>query len=56
MYLLVYGRSIKVIRMREVLFDLSQDTKRVKKNDGIVSKHGISRKIAGREMNLKKTP
>jgi hypothetical protein len=42
-------------RMREVLLDLSQDTERVKQNAGTVAKQDISRKIDGRERNLRKT-
>lgn len=41
--------------MREFFLDLSQDTKRVKKNLGTMEKHDISIKIAGRERNLRKT-
>ena len=41
--------------MTEVLSDLSQDRERVKKNVGTVAKQDISRKIVGRERNLRKT-
>jgi hypothetical protein len=41
--------------MREVFLDLSQDIERVKRNDGTVARHDISRNIAARETNLKKT-
>jgi hypothetical protein len=41
--------------MREVFLDLSQETKRVKQDDGTVAKHVISRKIAARERNMRKT-
>jgi hypothetical protein len=41
--------------MSEVLSDLSQDTERVKQNAGTVEKQDISRNIAGRERNLRKT-
>jgi hypothetical protein len=40
--------------MTEVFLDLSQDTKMVKKSDGTVEKQDISRKIVGRERNLRK--
>jgi hypothetical protein len=40
--------------MREFFLDLSQDIERVKQNAGTVEKHDISRKIAGRERNLRK--
>jgi hypothetical protein len=40
--------------MKEVFLDLSQETKMVKKSDGIVAKQDISRKIVGRERNLRK--
>jgi hypothetical protein len=42
-------------RMREVLSDLSQDTERVKQNACTMKKHDISRNIAGRERNPRKT-
>jgi hypothetical protein len=41
--------------MREYFLDLSQDIERVKKNVGTVAKQDISRKIVGRERNLRKT-
>jgi hypothetical protein len=41
--------------MREVFLDLSQDIERVKQNAGTVEKQDISRKIARRERNLRKT-
>jgi hypothetical protein len=40
--------------MREFFLNLIQDTERVKKNVGTVEKHDISRKIVGRERNLRK--
>jgi hypothetical protein len=41
--------------MREVFLDPSQDIERVKKKDGTVEKQDISKKIVGKERNLRKT-
>jgi hypothetical protein len=41
--------------MREFFLNLSQDAVRVKKNFGTMEKLDISRKIAGKERNLRKT-
>jgi hypothetical protein len=53
--MVIRGRPKEKRRIREVLHDLSQEAERVEKNVGTVEKQGISRKIVGKEKNLRRT-
>jgi hypothetical protein len=50
--MLIRGRTKE--QNEKVFLDTSQDTERVNKNVGTMEKHDISRKIVGRERNLRK--